>query len=127
MKRKGDAEIRHTLDRLRVLVDDPRVLLGIIDEIEELLIAKGDDYSGEDDAFSNFRLIAELSSQSVYKVFMTLLAVKIGRIFTLTKTNAVPKFESIWDTTKDLLGYLVLWLAYQQKEESNAIHSDSTD
>lgn len=128
MDREGDAEIKHTLDRLRVLVNDPITLLGIIDDLERLLLAKGDDYSGQKDAFANFKIVAKLSAQPVYKVFMTLISVKLGRLFNIWQSGyAQPNYESSWDTVRDLLGYIVLWLAYTRKEEQDAVHPDFTD
>jgi hypothetical protein len=129
MNRKGDAEIKRVLDRLRVLVDEPKKVLELIDIVEALLLAKGDDYSGNKDVFGNFRFISSASANPEFKVFITLISVKVGRLFNLFNSplSYSPRFESMWDTVKDLLGYIVLWLAYHLMEEQDAIHSDSAD
>lgn len=130
MSRQGDAEIKHILDRLRVLVNDPKTLLGVIDNIEELLLAKGDDYSGREDAFANFSRIADIMTEPEDKIFMVLIAVKLGRLYNMFRTLffVKPKFESMWDTVQDLLGYLILWLAYAQKQGvQDEVHPDSSD
>lgn len=137
MDRKGDTEIKRTLDRLRVLVNNPARLNKIIDEAEAMLLAKGDDYSGDEDAFQNFRNIAALAGMHVYRVFITMISVKLGRLFTLAKReyqtpggSVEPQFEAAVDSVRDLLGYLVLWIAFislDKMERNRAFHSDPTD
>lgn len=137
MPRKGDTEIKRTLDRLRVLANNPVRLNKIIDEAEAMLLAKGDDYSGDEDTFQNFRNIAAMSGMHVYRVFITMISVKLGRLFTLAKRDyqapagyIEPQFEAAVDSVRDLLGYLVLWIAFisfDRLERTRAIHPDTTD
>lgn len=118
MIRKGDQDIKMMCDTLRILATDPNFMVRIIGEIEEMLLHKGDDYSGVNDAFANFKTSAMLAHLPVAQGIRYMIAIKVGRLLQLTSnTRGVRRFESELDSWKDLMGYILLMLAYLSNEE----------
>ena len=75
---------------------------------EYILKSKNHDYAKSTDMFSNFRKVADISNQSISKVFMVFMAVKIARLGELT-TEKTPNNESVEDTLLDLSNYADLF------------------
>ena len=72
----------------------------------EILLSKGDDYSG-DDRLSNFKKVAQMVNVSPEQVALTLIGVKVARLGELL-SGKEPKNESIKDSVVDLANYTVL-------------------
>lgn len=111
------SEIATVINQLRSHIQD-RHVEAVLDDLEELLVRKGADYSGEDDTYNNFRFVATVFGDSVEGQILRLVTHKVGRaVNTMQRDPEALNFESSWDSWKDLLGYLVLLLAYQKAKE----------
>jgi len=78
---------------------------------KEILIKKNNDYAKQDDVFSNFKLISEITGLNIKQVFMVFISVKIARLKELF-SGKEPKNESIEDTLIDLVNYTELLYIY---------------
>ena len=84
-----------------------------VKDLETTLVAKANDYATED-VLSNFKRLSnaakalDINVQTPvgYSLFMSLM--KLDRINNLTKVEKETKFESVEDSFKDLLGYVML-------------------
>ena len=65
---------------------------------------KGHDYSKEEDAFSNFKKIADMLDVPISKVLLFFIACKVARLVELQDKE--PNHESIKDTYIDLANYI---------------------
>lgn len=89
----------------------------IYQEMVNLLVSKGADYSGEVDTFKNFRLSSQLLDMPVEKVILTRLLDKISRVSNLLNSGVDPNNESLEDSFRDLLGYSTLLVLYRHKTQ----------
>lgn len=89
----------------------------IYQEMSNLLVSKGADYSGETDTFKNFRLSSQLLDIPVEKVILTRLLDKISRVSNLLNSGADPNNESLEDSFKDLLGYSTLLVLFRMQDK----------
>src|SRR5690606_11436374 len=123
MNNSSIGALKATLDELRLLTQKPEYLSSLVDGLEELLLAKGDDHSGEANTFNNFILAKTLVNVHPELGMRYLIALKIGRLINIaskqtplqeafSKIGALPNFESEWQNWQDLLGYAILMLAY---------------
>jgi hypothetical protein len=90
------------------------------DKLAKTLDAKGQDYSGKEDTYKNFKSSAEMLNIPVEKAIMVRLLDKVTRISNLLDNDAKVKSESIIDTLDDLVGYTILlktWMIENSFEE----------
>jgi hypothetical protein len=78
----------------------------IVAEARNILLTKGDDYSG-DDRLSNFKLVASMTKTTPEKVALMFIATKVARLGELLN-GKTPKNESIKDSITDLINYAIL-------------------
>lgn len=84
----------------------------------ETLGKKRSDYSSSDE-FENFTSTAEaVGTIDPEEVFLTQIAIKLGRIRSLRTQFAAPANEPLLDSYRDLAGYAVLAFAYEMKREA---------
>ena len=83
----------------------------------DILTSKNHDYAKSTDMFANFRKVADISNQSIEKVFMVFMAVKIARLGELTD-GKTPNNESVNDTLLDLSNYADLFNVFLKGENS---------
>lgn len=88
----------------------------LMSRMREILVAKGHDYAGADDRFSNFRL-CEAMGIPVWKGIVIRMSDKLSRIMCFAKTDAFKvKDESVEDTLLDLANYCLLCLCAYREE-----------
>lgn len=90
----------------------------LLDEMRRTHDLKNSDYAN-DDPYSNFRFAADLSegfTDSLDKVFATMIGIKLARLIELTKPGRVPKNEAIGDTYLDLANYAAIWASLRRGE-----------
>jgi len=106
-----------------------RVVLGLLQNSMKILEAKNQDYSADDDAFSNFRFTGlcldyaiQMGVGGPHLAFLALIATKLARLFALVGGGKVPRNEAIEDTCVDLANYAALWGGFllAGKETHNA-------
>lgn len=78
----------------------------------ELLQNKNDDYSQNDDPFSNFELIAEMIGISTSRAVFSRMADKFARLRECLDKGTTVKDETLKDTLMDLINYSVLLAGY---------------
>jgi hypothetical protein len=90
----------------------------ILDCASDIIKAKTHDYAADpgnayeafDFVYKFAELVREYGADETYQPFLTLIAVKLVRIFNLTAPYAPsPKNESLRDTCLDLVNYCALW------------------
>jgi len=90
----------------------------LMSRMREILVAKGHDYAGADDRFSNFRL-CEAMGIPVWKGIVIRMSDKLSRIFCFAKTDIFKvKDESVEDTLLDLANYCLLCLCAYREESA---------
>ena len=77
-------------------------------KIAETMASKGDDYAGDDDRLSNFKIAGELSGISPKQQCLSLIATKVARLGTLYASGKEPNNEPTADSEKDLIVYSFL-------------------
>jgi hypothetical protein len=82
-----------------------------INRISETLNSKGGDYALDEDAFSNFREIADFYGVEAFEAAIGEIVKKLSRLKALKSNGRVPTNESVEDTVRDIAGYGVLALA----------------
>ena len=80
----------------------------ILNRCLQLLASKNSDYSETQDAFSNFKLAAQIAGISSEQTLLSLLGMKFARLQQLTGKGKQPKHESIEDTLVDIINYTLL-------------------
>ena len=99
-------------------------LEGFQNEMKSLILSKGDDYAGNVDRLSNFKVVGAIQKIDPKQVALTMMSVKIARIATLiAEKNGNVKHESIKDSLVDLANYSALMAMLIQDEEANAAMS----
>jgi hypothetical protein len=98
----------------------------VCDEARELSKRKNNDYADPDSfkndrfrVFKNFVLCNQLGVCSTEQGFLVRLADKFSRICNLLRAGhkQTVKDESIEDTAKDVINYLILLLAYRKESQ----------
>lgn len=78
-----------------------------IGRMSVILLAKGDDYSGQD-RLSNFKLAGAISGLTAELNCLSLIATKVARLGILLNQENAPKNESVKDSLLDLANYTIL-------------------
>lgn len=96
--------------------------IAICDKMITTTKAKNGDYADKEDAFSNFKMIEQMSAGriSVADGIIVRLTDKLKRILSLLGREGQVKTESIQDTALDMAVYsviLYIWLDYQNGME----------
>lgn len=95
-----------------------------VEKMENLLIAKGHDYSHEEDRLSNFNIAAANIGIKPAIGALYMCGIKITRLSNLIKNNKEPKHESVMDSFIDLINYAFLsYCCYEQ----NGIEADGIE
>lgn len=130
----GSADIQAVLERLRTLSMKDAIsirseILEIVDEMDELLVAKGGDYSSIfEHEFGAPVVASRIRGDSVHGFFCTMIALKCARSINTSLSLEDPKFENLIGTWGDLLNYMILWLAYTRYQEGvDALRSNSSN
>ena len=87
------------------------------DECLSTMEGKGEDYSKNDDAFYNFKKIANMLDISVEKVFDFFMACKLARMEALLQGE--PNNESVYDSSIDMANYACLKAIYIEESQKN--------
>lgn len=90
-------------------------VLGVLEDMKNLIAGKANDYADNEDVYSNFRGAARIAGVSAETVFAVLVGVKIERLRQLM-SGKEPNFESIEDTLLDLANYSALWLGFRRED-----------
>ncbi len=120
----GSEYLQKQLQDLRdALYNDELPLSSIIDELENTLIKKGQDYSGDKNQWHNFDFAREMSQvSSLEQVIVVLCSIKFSRLNSLVFSNREkPNFESIDDNLKDLVNYLILLIGYLEYSKNGKV------
>jgi len=99
-------------DVIRMLIDTTNNLKGVLDK-------KGQDYSGKEDTFKNFKISSDILNIKTEKVIISRMLDKISRVSNLVDKSNQVKEESIIDTLDDLVGYTILLKTFILKEKRN--------
>jgi hypothetical protein len=89
----------------------------LIEALAALHDLKSHDYARADNPYSNFQYAATVSepfADSVDRVFVTQLAIKLARLAELTAAGKTPNNESVQDTRRDLANYALIWASYYE-------------
>jgi len=79
----------------------------MVDKMEQILIAKWDDYAGAD-RLANFKTVGAICKISPELDCLAMVATKVARLGTLLNSPETPKNESIQDSIMDLANYAIL-------------------
>lgn len=111
---EGSEYIIKQLDELYLAYCEGTLPIGnIIDNLQSILIRKGQDYSGTENQWYNFEFAKKMSNmQSLEQVIVVMCSIKFSRLNSLVFADKEPNFESIDDNLKDLVNYLILLLGY---------------
>lgn len=104
-------------DQSKELPRNPHYLK-LIEKIKQIHEAKSHDYAKESNVFSNFEYaakIAEVFTDSVDKVFATLIGIKLARLAEL-RSGKKPKNEPLLDTMEDMTNYSAIWASHVMKK-----------
>lgn len=114
----GTHELEEVLADLETLAESSEVLLALVKDIRNTLDSKGQDYSPNTAEWENFKFTARLLDQSPIHGMRYMIAHKIGRALVFAQNvDKNPNHESEYDTWKDLLGYILIMLAYMKYQE----------
>lgn len=95
----------------------------LLDSLYEMIVGKGEDYSGpQKHTWMSFVIEAMMSNVSVDTIFLTSFARKFARLISLLGEDREENFESVEDSWMDLLGYLILFIAWKrfQRHENDS-------
>lgn len=84
-----------------------------LEEMKRIHDLKNQDYSDDDNPYSNFEGVAALVGISTETGFHVQLANKMERLRQL-RSGKTPNFEAIDDTILDIANYAALWGSYRQ-------------
>jgi hypothetical protein len=101
----------------------------LLEEMYNLMVRKGQDYSGTGHQWTSFELQGELTQKPPEEVFISLMALKFARLVSLVRAGHVPNFESMRDSWLDFANYAVLFTAYidWKNRHGNTIPTDTAD
>jgi hypothetical protein len=85
--------------------------------MKEIHEAKSHDYSGDEDAFRNFRLCEELGLCPVELGILVRMTDKLSRVTNLMNTEARVNDEKVTDTLIDLANYSIILKCYLESKE----------
>lgn len=88
--------------------------------IREILAKKNKDYTGTRGAFGNFEFSAQNANTSVEQGMIIRMSDKFARLCNLINNVAHVNEETIEDTARDLIGYLIIFLAYRRQQVLNS-------
>ena len=88
----------------------------ITEEMCALTAAKNKDYSGDHDAFANFRLVEQIGLCPTEVGILTRLSDKLARVGRLLNKEAAVKTESVEDTLMDMAVYSIILLVYLREK-----------
>lgn len=74
-------------------------------EVELTMESKGDDYAGDEDRLSNFKVSGKLVGITPEAQCLSLIATKVARLGQLIGSGKSPNNESVQDSEKDLIVY----------------------
>ncbi len=89
------------------------------EEAFKIMQNKNDDYSQEDNPYSNFELIAKMIGISTKKAIFSRMADKFARLRECLDKGTTVKDETLEDTLLDLTNYSVLLAGYLKKDLDN--------
>lgn len=91
----------------------------VLESIAKLHLIKNQDYSQADQGnpFSNFEESAEYAGVTVKEAFNVLIGTKIARLRNLKRKGGPPANESVDDSERDLVTYILLSKAYELKSK----------
>ena len=87
----------------------------------QIMQNKNDDYSQEDNPFSNFEFTAEASNVKVEQVFLMQLADKMARLRECFDKPVSVLDESLEDTLRDMANFCALCAGYLKKNLDNDV------
>ena len=92
-------------------------------KMRETLLAKDDDYAGEENRLANFELVARIAGVTPDIVALVLIGIKVVRLGVLLNTKDAPKNEPIGDSVLDLANYAMLLdaILVEKKISANSI------
>lgn len=99
----------------------------ITEEMCALTAAKNKDYSGDHDAFANFRLVEQIGLCPTEVGILTRLSDKLARVGRLLNKSAAVKSESVEDTLLDMAVYSIILLVYLRSKVPYAIVPSDLD
>ena len=88
-----------------------------LDKMNEIHIAKNNDYAGDKDPFANFKMVEKLGICDVETGIMVRLCDKFSRLITLMDSEAKVLDEKMEDTMLDAANYLVIWKCYREQKK----------
>lgn len=124
------------VEEMRALLHDSSYIDEVLDEVKDLLVRKGQDYSGDSHSWANFETSAQLSGLDVEAIFIVPMAEKWGRLagqllkakpltppvrgwkgdlrnwVNRVRGRKAPNYESLEDTWLDLGAYMILLVGY---------------
>ena len=80
----------------------------ILNDCKVLLVSKSHDYAENDNRYSNFEQAGNMAGISPEQSILNLVGIKLARIKQLITTDKQAKNESIEDSIKDAINYLLL-------------------
>lgn len=92
----------------------------LVDQMEDTMTRKGDDYAGEIDRLANFKEAGYLAGITAEQQCLSLVAVKVARLGNLLN-GKVPNFESFQDSLMDLTTYTVLLQMINDEPDNSPI------
>ena len=92
------------------------------DRMIEIVAKKNHDYAGgNEDAFSNFRMVENCNIASTEQGFLTRMMDKFGRVNSFVKQGVCQvKDETVEDTLLDLANYAILMAGYIKDKKAKA-------
>lgn len=78
-----------------------------VQEMRQTMIAKGDDYAGED-RLANFKHAGTISRIGATRQVLSLIATKVARLGQLLESGEAPRNEATKDSILDLANYSLL-------------------
>lgn len=89
----------------------------LLDKLRDITARKNADYSQEEDALNNFKMVEQLHITSTSTGMLVRITDKFARTINLLKKEAKVKDESILDTLLDFANYCLILAVYKQSGE----------
>lgn len=90
------------------------------ERMREVLLAKGDDYAGEENRLANFERAGAIAGVTPQINCLNLIATKVARLGVLMHSPNQPNNESIRDSILDLANYAVLLDAIESENQTSS-------
>ena len=84
----------------------------VLQQMKVIHDKKNHDYAKNTNPFSNFEYASQVAQVPVYKIFMTMIGIKMARLNELLDSGKTPNNESVQDTFIDLATYSAIMAAY---------------